>query len=58
LGLYKEAKEDLMDAYNVDNSNKDVRKALAQLKEAVNSAKQKEKVRYNYLLGTLGVVRR
>lgn len=45
LGLYKEAKVDLMDAYGIDNTNKDVRKALAQLKEAVNSAKEKEKVR-------------
>jgi peptidylprolyl isomerase len=45
LGLHREAKADLMDAYNIDNTNKDVRKALAQLKEAVNSAKQKEKVR-------------
>jgi peptidylprolyl isomerase len=48
LGLYKEAKVDLMDAYNIDSGNKDVRKALAQLKEAVSAAKQKEKVRVLY----------
>ncbi|KAL3944886.1 MAG: hypothetical protein SGBAC_001031 [Bacillariaceae sp.] len=43
LGQYKEAKEDLMVAYNLDNANKDVRKALKQLKEAAAAAKKKEK---------------
>lgn len=43
VGLHKEAKADLMDAYNVDNKNKEVRKALAQLKEAAAAAKKKEK---------------
>jgi peptidylprolyl isomerase len=46
LGLYKESKADLMDAYNVDNKNKDVRKALAQLKEAVAASKKKEKAAF------------
>jgi len=43
LGLHKEAKIDLMDAYKIDNKNKEVRKALAQLKEEVAKAKKKEK---------------
>jgi len=46
LGLHEEAKTDLMDAYNVDNANKDVRKALAQLKEEVNKAKAKAKAAF------------
>lgn len=46
LGLYKEAKVDLMDAYNLDKSNKDVRKALAQLKEEVDNSKQKLKAAF------------
>lgn len=41
--MLKEAKADLMMAYKVDNKNKDVRKALQQLKTAVADAKQKEK---------------
>ena len=43
LGLLKEAKEDLMNAYAVDNANKDIRKALAQLKKQMTDAKEKEK---------------
>jgi len=46
LGLLKEAKEDLMDAYKLDNKNKDVRKALAQLKEAMAETKKKEKAAF------------
>lgn len=51
LGLFKEAKVDLMDAYNLDNGNKDVRKALAQLKEEVNKSKQKEKAAFGGIFG-------
>jgi tetratricopeptide (TPR) repeat protein len=43
LGLYKEAKADLMDAYKIDNANKDVRKALALLKAEIANSKKKEK---------------
>ena len=49
LGLLKECKEDLMRAYNVDNTNKDIRKALAQLKEAMATAKEKEKKAFGSL---------
>ena len=43
LGLMKESKEDLMAAYNLDNSNKDVRKALQLWKDVTAENKQKEK---------------
>jgi peptidylprolyl isomerase len=55
LGLYKEAKADLMDAYKIDSSNKDVRKALAQLKEEVNKAKAKEKAAFGGLFGKVDI---
>lgn len=51
LGLYKEAKVDLMAAYKIDNTNKEVRKALAQLKEAVANSKQKEKAAFGGMFG-------
>jgi peptidylprolyl isomerase len=49
LGLYKEAKTDLMDVYKIDNANKDVRKALAQLKEEIANSKKKEKAAFGGL---------
>eukprot|EP00934_Nitzschia_sp_Nitz4_P002353 Nitzschia sp. Nitz4//scaffold119_size111653//22117//23821//NITZ4_004180-RA/size111653-processed-gene-0.162-mRNA-1//1//CDS//3329533806//2353//frame0 len=51
LGLYKEAKVDLMAAYKIDNSNKEVRKALAQLKEEVANSKKKEKAAFGGMFG-------
>jgi peptidylprolyl isomerase len=51
LGLHKEAKADLMEAYGIDKANKDVRKALAQLKEAVAEAKKKEKAAFGGMFG-------
>lgn len=51
LGLYKEAKEDLMAAYKIDNANKEVRKALAQLKEEIANSKKKEKAAFGGFLG-------
>jgi peptidylprolyl isomerase len=51
LGLYKEAKVDLMAAYKIDNANKEVRKAIAQLKEEVANAKKKEKAAFGGFLG-------
>lgn len=55
LGLYKEAKVDLMAAYKLDNSNKEVRKALAQLKEGVANSKQKEKAAFGGFLGKVDI---
>jgi peptidylprolyl isomerase len=46
LGLLQEAKEDLMAVYNEDPQNKDVRKALASLKEAHAENKKKEKAAF------------
>lgn len=51
LGLLKEAKEDLMAAYKVDANNKDVRKALKELKEAHAENKKKEKAAFGGLFG-------
>eukprot|EP00537_Pseudo-nitzschia_pungens_P007450 CAMPEP_0172377894 /NCGR_PEP_ID=MMETSP1060-20121228/69146_1 /TAXON_ID=37318 /ORGANISM="Pseudo-nitzschia pungens, Strain cf. cingulata" /LENGTH=503 /DNA_ID=CAMNT_0013105605 /DNA_START=492 /DNA_END=2003 /DNA_ORIENTATION=- len=51
LGLYKEAKADLMDAYKIDNSNKEVRKAIKQLKEQSQKAKDKEKAAFGGMFG-------
>lgn len=46
LGLLKEARDDLMAAYKVDTTNKDVRKALQLLKDASAAAKEKEKAAF------------
>ena len=51
LGLLSEAKQDLMTAYRVDPANKDVRKALATLKELQTKAKEKEKAAFGGLFG-------
>jgi len=51
LGLLKEAKEDLMAAYKVDPANKDVRRALQQLKEAAADSKRKEKEAFGGFFG-------
>jgi peptidylprolyl isomerase len=51
LGLYKEAKINLMDAYKIDNKNKEVRKALGQLKEEIAKAKNKEKAAFGGMFG-------
>jgi peptidylprolyl isomerase len=55
LGLYKEAKTDLMTAYKIDNSNKEVRKAISQLKEAIAASKKKEKAAFGGFLGKTGL---
>ena len=54
LGLFKEAKTDLMAAYALDKANKDVRKALALLKEQIASAKLKEKAAFGGLFDKPG----
>merc|ERR1712150_462599 len=46
MGLLSESKTDLMQAYNLDKNNKDVRKALASLKQAVADNKKKEKAAF------------
>lgn len=51
LGLMKEAKEDLMAAYKCDNTNKDVRKALQELKTKLAEHKKKEKAAYGGMFG-------
>jgi peptidylprolyl isomerase len=51
LGLFKEAKEDLMAAYNLDKNNKDVRKALNTLKEKIAESKAKEKAVFGGIFG-------
>lgn len=55
LGLLKEAKDDLMAAYNIDNANKDVLKALKQWKEANAAAKEKEKQAFGGLFGKVSM---
>mmetsp|Transcript_35783 Transcript_35783/g.83281 ORF Transcript_35783/g.83281 Transcript_35783/m.83281 type:complete len:496 (-) Transcript_35783:397-1884(-) len=55
LGMHKEAKTDLMAAYEVDKANKDVRRALQQLKEAVKKAKDKEKAAFGGLFTRVDV---
>jgi peptidylprolyl isomerase len=55
LGLYKEAKADLMDAYKIDNSNKEVRRAIKQLKEGVAESKKKEKATFGGFLGKVDI---
>jgi len=54
-GLLQEAKTDLMAAYNQDKTNKDVRKALASLKEAIAAHKKKEKAAYGGLFGKVSM---
>ena len=51
LGLMKEAKEDFMAAYNIDNTNKDVRKALQELKTKLAEQKKKEKAAFGGMFG-------
>lgn len=55
LGSLKEAKADLMAAYKVDNKNKDVRKALAKLKEKHAEAKKKEKNAFGGMFGKVSM---
>ena len=55
VGLLKEAKDDLMKAYDVDKANKDVRKALASLKEALADSKKKEKAAFGGIFGKVDI---
>lgn len=51
LGMMKEAKEDFMTAYNSDNNNKDIRKALQELKTKLADQKKKEKAAFGGMFG-------
>jgi len=55
VGKFPEAKKDLMAAYEIDNKNKDVRKALAKLKEALAEQKKKEKAAFGGLFGKVSM---
>lgn len=55
MGTLPEAKRDLMAAYKVDNKNKDVRKALAKLKEAFADAKKREKAAFGGIFGKVSM---
>mmetsp|Transcript_28022 Transcript_28022/g.32105 ORF Transcript_28022/g.32105 Transcript_28022/m.32105 type:complete len:486 (+) Transcript_28022:75-1532(+) len=55
IGTLKEAKVDLMAAYEIDNKNKDVRKSLAKLKELYADAKKKEKAAFGGLFGKVSM---
>jgi peptidylprolyl isomerase len=55
LGLLAEAKTDLMAAYNLDKKNKDVLKALQQLKDAMAESKRKEKAAFGGIFKNGGV---
>ena len=55
LGFLKEAKEDFMTAFNLDKNNKEVRKALNELKAAFEEAKKKEKAAFGGFLGKVDI---
>lgn len=55
IGTLKEAKVDLMAAYEIDNKNKDVRKALKTLKESFAEAKKKEKAAFGGMFGKVSM---
>eukprot|EP00558_Chaetoceros_sp_UNC1202_P000634 CAMPEP_0197258704 /NCGR_PEP_ID=MMETSP1429-20130617/82934_1 /TAXON_ID=49237 /ORGANISM="Chaetoceros sp., Strain UNC1202" /LENGTH=484 /DNA_ID=CAMNT_0042722869 /DNA_START=41 /DNA_END=1495 /DNA_ORIENTATION=- len=55
MGDLKEAKVDLMAAYKSDNKNKDVRRALAKLKEAHAASKKKEKAAFGGMFGKVSM---
>jgi len=55
VGDLKAAKVDLMAAYKIDSANKDIRRALAQLKTAMSESKKKDKAMYGGLFGKVGM---
>lgn len=54
-GELKDAKSDLLAAYEIDNKNKDVRKAIQELKTKNTEAKAKEKALFGGLFGKVSV---
>jgi len=55
MGLLKEAKADFMTAYSHEKTNKDVRKALQELKQKVEEHKKKEKAAFGGLFGKVDI---
>jgi len=55
IGLTNDAKVDLMAAYKKDNSNKDIRRALQELKQQLAEAKKKEKAAFGGLFGKVSM---
>jgi len=55
LGEFVEAKKVLMAAYAVDNKNRDVRKALGSMKEAMAAAKKREKTAFGGMFGKVSM---
>lgn len=54
-GELKDAKADLMAAYGIDSKNKDVRKAIQELKTKNAEAKKKEKAQFGGLFGKVSM---
>ena len=52
---FKDAKADLMAAYEIDNKNKDVRKAIQELKTKMVEAKEKEKSTFGGIFGKVNM---
>jgi len=55
MGLTSESKSDLTAAFNLDSSNKEIRRALQELKEQSAAAKQKEKAAFGGLFGKVSM---
>ena len=55
LGLLDLAKSDLMEAYKLEPANKDVRRKIQELKDAVAEAKKKEKEAFGGLFGKVSM---
>jgi len=55
LGMLKESQKDLMAAYKLDNANKDVKRAMKQLKETLAKEKAKQKKAFGGFLGKVSM---
>jgi len=55
VGELKDAKADLMAAYGIDAKNKEVRKAIQELKKRNVEAKEKEKAQFGGIFGKVGL---
>mmetsp|Transcript_294 Transcript_294/g.533 ORF Transcript_294/g.533 Transcript_294/m.533 type:complete len:488 (-) Transcript_294:150-1613(-) len=55
IGELKDAKKDLMAAYGIDQKNKDVRKAIQELKVKNAEAKKKEKAQFGGIFGKVSM---
>jgi len=54
-GYLKDAKLDLMAAYQIDNKNKDIRGAIVKLKKALEDSKKREKAAFGGCFGKAGM---